>query len=56
MEIWVRHKMKKWEIDEDVDAVFRDLDTNHDNQVTWLEYMTRTYGFQEEGKMALYTH
>lgn len=41
--------MKKWEIDEDVDAVFRDLDTNHDDQVTWLEFMTRTYGFQEEG-------
>lgn len=49
LEIWIRHKMKKWEIEEDVDAIFRDLDTNNDNDVTWKEFMIRTYGFPEEG-------
>ncbi|XP_058940838.2 calumenin-A [Pocillopora verrucosa] len=48
LEIWVRHKMQKWTVDEDVDAIFRDLDMNNNNKVTWKEYMTRTFGFTEE--------
>ena len=49
LEIWVRHKMQKWTVDEDVDAIFRDLDMNNNDKVTWKEYMTRTFGFTEEG-------
>ena len=49
LEIWVRHKMQKWTVDEDVDAIFRDLDMNNNDKVTWKEYMTRTFGFIEEG-------
>ena len=48
LEIWVRHKMNKWEVEEDVDAIFRDLDTNNDDEVTWKEFMIRTFGFPEE--------
>ena len=49
LEIWVRHKMQKWTVDEDVDAIFRDLDMNNNDKVTWKEYMTRTFRFTEEG-------
>ena len=48
LEIWVRHKMQKWTVDEDVDAIFRDLDMNNNDKVTWKEYMTRTFGFTEQ--------
>ena len=49
LEIWVLHKMQKWTVDEDVDAIFRDLDMNNNDKVSWKEYMTRTFGFTEEG-------
>ncbi|EDO42789.1 predicted protein [Nematostella vectensis] len=48
LEIWIRHKMKKWEVEEDVDAIFRDMDFNNDNHATWKEFMMRTYGFTDE--------
>lgn len=48
LEIWIRHKLQKWTVHEDVDAIFRDKDQNGDDKVTWKEYMTRTFGFSEE--------
>ena len=56
LEIWVRHKMQKWTVNENVDAIFRDLDANNDYQVTWKEYMVRTFRFTEEGKCATPTN
>lgn len=58
LEIWVRHKMQKWTVDEDVDAIFRDLDMNNNDKVTWKEYMTRTFRFSEEGgyRLKKYRH
>lgn len=47
--------MKKWEVEEDVDAIFRDLDTNNDDEVTWKEFMIRTFGFPEERTYCLFS-
>lgn len=49
LEIWIRHKMQKWTVYEDVDAIFRDRDLNGDDKISWKEYMTRSFGFTEEG-------
>ena len=49
LEIWIRHKMQKWTVHEDVDAIFRDRDLNGDDKISWKEYMTRSFGFTEEG-------
>ena len=49
LEIWIRHKLQKWTVHEDVDAIFRDKDMNGNDKVSWKEYMTRTFGFTEEG-------
>ncbi|CAH3132502.1 unnamed protein product [Porites lobata] len=48
LEIWIRHKMQKWTVHEDVDAIFRDRDLNGDDKISWKEYMTRSFGFTEE--------
>lgn len=49
LEIWIRHKLQKWTVHEDVDAIFRDKDMNGNDKVSWKEYMIRTFGFIEEG-------
>lgn len=48
LEIWIRHKLQKWTVHEDVDAIFRDKDMNGNDKVSWKEYMIRTFGFVEE--------
>ena len=53
LEIWVRHKMQKWTVDEDVDAIFRDMDMDNNDKVAWDEFMLRTFGFKEEGMRKL---
>ena len=53
LEIWVRHKMQKWTVHEDVDAMFRDMDMDNNDRVSWREYMIRTFGFTEKGKKTL---
>ena len=41
--------LQKGTVHEDLDAIFRDKGQNGDDKVTWKEYMTRTFGFSEEG-------
>ena len=53
LETWVQHKMKKWTVDQDVEAQFRDLDTNNNDRVSWPEYVVRTFGFKEQGEKPL---
>jgi len=48
LEIWIRHRMQKWTVHEDVDAIFRDKDMDGNDKVSWKEYMIRTFGFTEE--------
>lgn len=49
LEIWIRHKLQKWTVNEDVDAIYHDLDINYDDKITWDEYMINTFGFYEKG-------
>eukprot|EP00794_Sanderia_malayensis_P018019 gene18019-19823_t len=47
METWITHKMKRFEIKEDAQALYRESDRNFDEQVTWDEFCIRQYGFLE---------
>lgn len=49
LEIWIRHKLQKWTVNEDIDAIYHDIDINYDNNITWDEYMMNTFGFYEKG-------
>ena len=36
-------------MNEDIDAIYHDIDINYDNNITWDEYMMNTFGFYEKG-------
>lgn len=53
METWIIHKMKRWDIKEDAQALYRESDKNFDEQVTWDEFSIRQYGFAESAEGGL---
>ena len=49
LETWIVHKMKRWNIKEDAEALYRESDFNNDKQVAWDEFSLRQYDFVESG-------
>ena len=49
LETWITHKMKRWDIKEDAEALYRESDRNHDKKVTWDEFSINQYGFFDTG-------
>ncbi|XP_065070812.1 calumenin-like [Rhopilema esculentum] len=47
LETWITHKLKRWNIKEDVEALYRDCDRNRDGKVAWDEFSLTHYGFLE---------
>ncbi len=50
LETWITHKMKRWDIKEDAQALYRESDRNFDELVTWDEFCIRQFGFRDSGE------